>query len=228
MLPHLFWKNRFAGDFNSFTATVLKIDRLHNYNFGEFSRSSYDLLQHLENEFDKSHVRNGYLAKLILQISICIFSIIISPIVFENYSFSFDCDISIPLSHDPANGHLNGTIPCVYTNLRMLSIVRYIDYILIGAALVLLLCGLLWYFKRHTKELGFEEVANFTFESFLPPSGYVFPSLSCKTLFKPCIQCDLDFFTMKLFREDPHHGYVFRAIKIEKSLQQMRAREQGI
>lgn len=228
VLPHFFWRNVFAGDFNSFTATILKIDRLHNYNYVEFSRKSYDLLQNLEHEFSTKRVIIGYLLKLIGQIVICVFSIIFSATVFRNYLFSFDCDVNIPLGHVSGNQQLNATIPCVYTNLRTLSIIRYIDYVLVVIAMVLLLCGLIWFFKRHTKELGIEEVVTFTFESFLPPSRYIFPSLSCNTLFRPRILCDLDFFVMKLFREDPHHGYVLRAIRIQKSLQQLCALEQGI
>ena len=73
VLPHFVWRNVFAGNFNSFTATILKIDRLHNYNYVEFSRKSYDLLQNLEHEFSTKHVIIGYFAKLSVQILICVF-----------------------------------------------------------------------------------------------------------------------------------------------------------
>ena len=63
----------------------------------------------------------------------------------------------------------------MYTSLRILSLVRYADYILLGLAILLILVGLFWCCIRHTKELGHRDIANFVFQSCLSTKTFVFP-----------------------------------------------------
>ena len=123
----------------------------------------------------------------------------------------------------------------MYTSLRILSLVRYVDYILLSLAIGLILLGLLWCAIRHTKELGHDDIANFVFQSCLATKTYVFPpfheirskqyrSDNCWfccfpfSLFKPgnrgCIACQTQFmlFSPRIRNDlDFLEMYLFRA-----------------
>ena len=242
--PHLVWKGLFKGDFDSFIAVSGKLDCLRDRNTGEYSPSNFDRVEKLELEFGgkRRKILWTYYLKLIVQAAVCVGSILLSSILFVNYSFSFDCPKTFSHHNIPDDWPLNTTIPCVYTSLRVLGLVRFADYILIVLALGLVLFGFVWCFIRHTKELSHIEIATFVFASSLPASSYVFPRfykrqqvtystkgccqcfcfLCHRELFTPRMQSDLDFLVMQLSRADPSHGRVFKEILIEKHLRLLR------
>ena len=247
--PHFIWKGLFKGDFDSFFAICGKFDRLRDRNTGEYNPKNFDRVEKLELEFGgkRKQILNLYVIKLLLQAGICIGSVILSSLLFVNYSFSFDCPMDFSQQNIPKNWPLNSTVSCVYTSLRVLSLVRFGDYILIVTAFVLVSFGLVWCAIRHTKELGHEDIASFVFESSLPTTSYVFPQfltcrrdsctpkccccscrLPCLYLFTPRIQNDLDLLLMHLFRADPSHGRVFKEMQIEKHLRVLRADDHEI
>jgi len=86
--------------------------------------------------------------------------------------------------------------------------------------------GLVWCIRRHTTELGYQEIALFAFTSGLPFEHFVFPSpltsQPCKerikVIFSPRIRNDLDFLLMRLFRADAGIGQVFKDIQINKEM----------
>ena len=112
-----------------------------------------------------------------LQFAVCVASIAFGEIVFVDFNFAFDCPTDFSETNIPNRWPLNTTIPCVYASLRVLSIVRYADYILAAIAMSLVLVGLGWCSIRHTKELGAVDVAQFVFQSCLTTKSYVFPQL---------------------------------------------------
>lgn len=175
--PHFVWRGLFKGDFDSFFAVSEKLDRLRERNTGDYDPKNFDRVEKLELEFGgkRKQIFHWYIFKHVLQLAICIGSVVVSWRLFFNFSFNFHCPMEFSHNQIPQGWPLNLTIPCVYTSLRVLGLVRYADYILIGIALVLVLIGLGWCVIRHTKELGHEEIAKFVFESCLPPQNYVFP-----------------------------------------------------
>ncbi len=67
-------------------------------------------------------------------------------------------------------------VPCIYTSLRILNLVRYADLGLLVIATLLVIVGLIWCCVRHTKQLGHEDIAKFSFQSCLNPEFHSFPS----------------------------------------------------
>lgn len=175
--PHFVWRGIFKGDFDSFFAVSEKLDRLRERTTGDYDPKNFDRVEKLELEFggNRKQIFHWYIFKLVLQLGICLGSVVISWRLFFNFSFTFRCPMEFSHNHIPRGWPLNTTIPCVYTSLRVLGLVRYADYILIGIALVLVVIGLGWCAIRHTKELGHAEIAKFVFESCLTTKSFVFP-----------------------------------------------------
>ena len=235
--PHFVWGAVFKGDFDSFFAVTRKLDRLRDRNTGEYDPTNFDRVEKLELEFGgkRRNIFLLYIGKLLLQLAVCIGSCIFSAVFFINFSFAFDCPRDFSETNIPEKWPLNRTIPCVYTSLRVLSLVRYVDYILLTLAAALILLGLFWCAVRHTKELGHKDIANFVFQSCLSTKTYVFPPfheirssqhrsdkcwLCCfpLTLFKPgsrgCIACQTQFmlFSPRIRNDlDFFEMYLFRA-----------------
>ena len=175
--PHFIWGAIYKGDFDSFFAVTQKLDRLRDRKTGVYDPTNFDRVEKLELEFGSKRRRIflGYILKLLLQFAVCLGSVVFSEVVFVNFNFAFDCPAGFSETNIPARWPLNTTIPCVYSSLRVLSIVRYADYILVAIAMILVLVGLGWCSIRHTKELGAVDVAQFVFQSCLTTKSYVFP-----------------------------------------------------
>ena len=178
--PHYIWSTIFKGDFDSFFSIAGKIDRLHSSETGEYSEENFDRVKKLEVEYGGSNRRifASYILKLFLQLLVCVGSIGLSLGWLRDFSFSFQCPRQ--LEEDgviPDEWPLNTTVPCVYTSLRILSIVRIADFILTGLAMAMIMYGLAWCVVRHTEQLGYKRVAKFTFQSGLKPDLFVFPPI---------------------------------------------------
>ena len=188
--PHYIWSAVFKGDFDSFFAVTRKLDRLRDRNTGEYDPSNFDRVEKLEIEFGgkRRKIFYLYIVKLIIQFCVCIGSYIFSIAFFINFTAVFDCPRDFSESNIPDKWPLNATIPCVYTSLRILSLIRYADYILLALAMFLIILGLIWCAVRHTKELGHKDIANFVFQSCLSTNTFVFPRLF-KLRDKPSDNC---------------------------------------
>lgn len=176
--PHYIWSIIYKGDFDSFFSIAGKIDRLRTSNTGEYSKESFDRVKKLDVEYGgtKKLIFMSYFFKLSIQFAVCVGSVALSATWLTDFSFSFDCPRV--LSEDgviPGEWPLNATVPCVYTTLRILRIIRVVDFLLTGLAAALIVYSLAWCFVRHSQQLGYREVAKFTFQSGLTPDTYVPP-----------------------------------------------------
>ncbi len=190
--PHYVWSALFKGDFDSFFSIVKKLDRLRDSMTGEYNLKNFDRVTKLETEYGgkRRWIFWSYIFKLVLQLAVCIGSIVFSAAYFIDFSFSFQCPEDFSIENGtiiyPDNWPINATVPCVFTSLRLLGIVRYGDHMLLTLAMGITIYGLLWCFRRHIKELGFQAIANFAFKSCLSPDSFVFPqAIMWKYLF-PC------------------------------------------
>ena len=87
------------------------------------------------------NVSFSYVLKLL---AICVVTVIFSETYFNDFSFTFKCPVGSKESMVfPENWPLNTTIPCVFTSLRVLSLIRYVDYILTGMVVALIVVGLM-------------------------------------------------------------------------------------
>ena len=178
--PHFIWGAVFKGDFDSFYAVTEKLDRLRDRNTGMYDSTNFDRVEKLEIEFGSKRKRIFlcYIFKLLLQLAVCVGTVTFSEVYFTDFSFTFKCPTGIENGMDfPENWPLNTTIPCVFASLRVLSLIRYGDYILTGMAAVLIIVGLIWCAIRHTKELGHIGIAQFVFQSCLTTKTHVFPPI---------------------------------------------------
>ena len=178
--PHFIWGAVFKGDFDSFFAVTQKLDRLRDRNTGKYDSTNFDRVEKLELEFGSKRKRIffGYIAKLCLQLAVCVGTIIFSETFFDDFSFTFQCPKEVKNNTDfPENWPLNTTVRCVFASLRVLNLVRYGDYILMSFAIILIGVGLVWCAIRHTKELGHLDIADFVFQSCLATNTHVFPHM---------------------------------------------------
>lgn len=185
--PHYMWSAVFKGNFDSFFSIAEKFDRLRSSETGQYQEENFDRVKKLEYEFGGTRrIFNAYILKLGVQFFVCLGSVVFSAIVFTDFTFSFDC----PSDFDriPKGWPLNTTVECVYTSLRILPLVRYVDFILNALAGVLALIGLVWCFVRHTQELGHIEIARFSFQSCLNSECYIFPPVFSWPSYPCCVK----------------------------------------
>ena len=201
IVPHYIWSALHNGDFDSFFSIVDKLDRLRDKS-GDYSAKNFDLVTKLELEYSGHRIYYTYILKLILQLLVCVGSISFSALYFLDCDFSFnfccpddssctaseEANISCPVNitgRIPQGWPLIINVPCVFVNLRVLNLVRYADFILLGIAILLVLFSLLWCFIRHTEQLGHEAIAKFSFHSCLNADLHSFPS----PVFWPVYKC---------------------------------------
>ena len=214
--PHYLWSSVFGGHFGFYFDLVKKLDRLRNGKTGDYNPENYDIVKKLENEFTHKQktIFYSYIAKLIIQVAICLISIIINAAAFRDFSSLFTCPSNI---RSAERWPLPSPVNCSYTPLRLLSVLSYADYGLVTLATFILLYGLGWCFVRHTTELGYETIAQFSMETCLLPQYFV-PAKFWSSPRSPRIANDFDFLLMRLFRADTGHGNVFKDIQVAKKM----------
>lgn len=154
-----------------------KLRPLERFQDGEYTEKNFDRAKKLEIEYGGKNrkIFYSYIAKLFLQLAVCIGSVVFSAAFFIDYSFSFKCPENFSPTAIPEDWPLRSPVTCVYTSLRLLGLIRFADYVLLLCALGLVLFGLGWCFVRHTGELGYKQIARFSFQSCLTSDSYVFP-----------------------------------------------------
>lgn len=226
LAPHYLWESLFRGYFDSFFGLVKQLDRLRDPKTGEYADRNINIVNKLEAEFSSNQRRIFiyYILKLVFQLSIALISVALSESVFLDFSTSFSC----PHAEIPTDWPLDSNLTCVFSSLRILSVIRYGDYALIAIGVSANIYGLLWCVSRHVTELGYRDVAKFAFTSGLSPESFV-PSSPLKCLHRSCIERvgaifspgirnDLDFILMRLFRADAGIGQAFKDIQIHNEL----------
>ncbi len=196
--PHYIWSALFKGDFDSFFSIVKRLDRLRDNSTGQYDLKNFDRVTKLEIEYGgkRRWIFWSYMFKLLLQLAVCVGSSIFSSTYFLNFAFNFDCPEDLVIENEtaiqPDHWPINTTVPCVFTSLRLLGLVRFGDHGLLTIAMILTFYGLLWCIRRHPKELGYQAITDFAFQSCLSPDSFVFPQAfpwrrlySCFTRFPP-------------------------------------------
>lgn len=184
-----------------FFSVVNKLDHLRDET-GEYDSNKFKIVARLELEY-KEHklIFSSYILKLLVQLAVCIGSLGFSSWLFLDcdIAFTFCCpDVNICVTPETTNlscsQNISGNIPdgwplsinvpCIYSSLRILNLVRYADLCLLIIASLLIMVGLVWCSVRHTKELGHEDIAKFSFHSCLNAHFHSFPSLFYWPIYK--------------------------------------------
>ena len=205
ILPHYVWTSIHRGDFGSFFSVVNKLDHLRN-DYGEYDSNKFDLVTRLEQAYSGQRIFFSYILKLLCQLAVCIGSLAFTSLFFLDceLAFSFCCpDVNICVTPEashitcsriitdeiPKGWPLSINVPCIYTSLRILNLVRYADLGLLVIATLLVIVGLVWCCVRHTEQLGHKDIAKFSFQSCLNSKFHSFPSPIYWPSHNWCCQC---------------------------------------
>ena len=136
----------------------------------------------------------SYVIKLFLQLLLCAASFFTSAWIFTDFSHTFVCPDST--SDDVVDGWpLNTTVTCAYTIIQVLSMVRFIDFVLIGGATLLVLRGIIWCFTPHYNY-------KFGIPDELKKAKIDLCMYMCGSFHKLLIVDDLQFLTLWLYNND--------------------------
>ena len=211
--PHFLWSSLFGQHFDFFFDLAKDLKRLRDIKTGDYNPNNFEIVKKLEKEYKKHTIFYLYIFKLVLQLVFAAFSFFFATAYFDDFSPTFDC----PRNNIPSNWPLSSKITCIYTSLRFLEIIRYLDILLVVLVILAVIIGLVWCFLRHTAELGYKDIAYFVVnscllaENYVPKNFWIYP-------FTPRIRNDLDFLLMRLFRTDAGHGQVFKEIQVLKQV----------
>ncbi|KAL5502076.1 hypothetical protein EMCRGX_G008793 [Ephydatia muelleri] len=225
--PHQLWFWTFGGYTKYFVDLATTLDRLHKVRSGKHREANVAIVTKLEKEFSNKRIFLGYLGKLFVQLALTATAIAITFAVFDDFTVLFQCYRDTYMY----SLHMEGYFPldagpvsfeCLYTPLQFLSVLRYLNIILLVLVTVVLLFGIQWSFFGHPNELGAKKLAHFTFHLCLPASQV---KLLFDGWFSPRIEDDLDFLLLQLYWVDAGYGQVFKELQIDKEFQYVNAKD---
>ena len=223
---HYIWKSSFSTHFDYFFSLTSHLVRFRDDTTGEYPLKNLRIINRLETEFctyRRSKILRWYQAKVFFQLLTAIASILLSFLFFNNFDVDFVCRWRDPggvgIVQMDSN---NPEIPCIFASLRLFSLVRIFDTILLGLIILVLLCALLWTVLRHSDELGPKNAATFSYTTGISPEHYVSKSLIAKDgllrLFSPRIKTDFDFLVMALYKTDSGLAHIFKEGQIHQEI----------
>ena len=234
-IPHYIWIATYAGQFDYFFSVVKGLNRSKDPKSKLFNSDSISLVRELHLAFT-TYGRNSifwlYLLKLVIQIVVALSALLAVAVAFTDFDVIFPCPRNNG-TNDPFWPLGDQTVNCVFTSMKLLSWVRVADLVLVCFIILAVVWGLVWTISGHPDELGASNVAQFSFQSGIPPRFYrssFYTSGCCRSikgslltylplpLKKPLISSDLDFLLLKLFRTDAGIGRVFKAMLIEMEM----------
>ena len=227
---HYVWKSSFGNHFNYFFSLTKSLSRLKEEETGEYPFQNIVIIKKLQVEYSvyqRQRVFRWYQLKLVGQFLIVAASLLISFLIFNNFQVEFQCPRSE--SEDSIWPYPNVTVDCIFASLRLFSLVRIVDVVLLALAAFFLLYGFFWTLVQHAKELNAKKAALFAFTTgidstyYVPKSPFHFLTglrlARCcsarawreigERFFVPRISTDLDFFLMLLYRTDSSLAHAF-------------------
>ena len=204
LVPHYLWKAYFSARIDFFFTHAAKLETLRDRDTGEYTRKNFSVVDYMHREFhERKDILIGYIIKLAIQFLIALLSLSISIGIFHDFSTEFECFLpkNIP------DFCVLERVSCVYAKLRFISILRWVDYALLGISLIVLLYGLYWCIIRSHPELEYQNTSQFCFHSCINSKFY----RACKWY---RLKNDQHFLLLSLFATNAGLGRVFRSIQI--------------
>lgn len=234
LAPHYMWLNVYGADLDFFFQHVSQLVRTRDPKTGDYPAINYVISKQLEDAFTRSAHSNWmyhlYRIKLLVQLGFIIVGITVVPLLFKEQQVPFQC----PKEDNDAKGDEwplpdRETVVCVFSSLRLLQNVWGVYLFLLTGAIVFLIINMLMLMMPHTRELGFDNHAEFSFQTGMSYHYYVPHSLkkyflekfhcSLSWPFSPySIRSDYDFLMIKLFRTDGGLAYILRETHILRLL----------
>lgn len=224
--PHQLWVWMYGGYTKYFVDLALSLDRLQSVRSGTRREANVAVVTKLEKEFSSRRIFPAYVAKLFLQLGLVAVSLVLSLAAFNDFDVVFKCSKNVSTVYSRSNSQQLDTQPvvfgCLYTPFQYLSVLRYLDIVLLCVMAAVLLFGIGWCFVGHRDQLGAQRLARFTFHLCLPASQVKF---LFDGLLSPRIEGDLDFLLMQLHHANKGYGEVFKEIQIDKEFQYVSAKD---
>lgn len=231
VVPHYLWLNLYGAKFEYFFQLAPTLDRLREESSGDYSKKNALIFEQLEMSFSRGKwMFRLYVGKLVLQWLFSVVGLIGIIFFFTDFNVTFDCPRSLAETLEPFWPLPGKQAICVFTSLRLISVIRIADIILVSLVVLGLGFGFIWCFSPHTAALGSDTIAKFSFYSSLHPEHYhskTFPIYSTNRrcprccIIYPRISTDLDFMMVKLFRTDGGLGRVMKSVQISKKIKEL-------
>ena len=238
---HFIWRSSSASHFNYFISLASQLVRLDDNPQGFYPQKNLVIVSKLVSEFrtyKRSRILRWYQIKLLAQLATAVASLILSYLVFTDFGVIFDCPRN-PQT-EPFWPLPGVQVQCIFTSLRLFSLLQIVDVLLLSGIVLAVLGALLWSVWRHPMELGPENVALFSFTTGVSSSYHVpKPTLHnvkgfCRTccswqifheisqrFLVPRLTTDLDFLLMMLFRTDSGLGHAFKEGQVYEEYRQL-------
>ena len=192
---HYMFFNVYGGDLDFFFRHVSNLVRTRDHSTGDYPTMNYVISQQLQEAFGRS---NGmfwlYIIKIVMQFLVCVAGAVLALTWLateDELTVSFKCSPSDnktvgnnetvgdneTVSNNERIG-LNWPLPpleeviCVFSPLRLLHNILGIYLFLLAVIVIIMVISLLGLVKGHTKELGFEQCAEFSFQTGMPHAYY--------------------------------------------------------
>lgn len=227
---HYIWKSSFSGDLNLFLSLASELSKLSEESTGNYPQRNLAIICKLEREFSPYNMRQiftYYQFKLLAQLVTALVSLLSSAFIFTEFDVDFTCPRQgADIAAWPFPGQV---VSCIFVSLRLFALVRVFDILLLAFILLVLVWGLMWTLWRHPHELGYKNVALFSFTTglhssfFLPRPMFLNPAAFWRGIFcrrtlqelrlrfrTPSITTDLDFLLMLLYRTESSLAHSFR------------------
>ena len=242
-LPHYLWLNLYGDNFDFFFGLALELKPIKKK--GEYEETNFTIVSELDsafNTFRQNWMFPVYFLKLVLQLCITLCGFVVVIVIFTDFNETFDCPHNFNASDKDPFWPKSTTVQCVFTTLRLLSLIRIADLVLLALVILGFSWAIVWSIRPHSAELGSKDIARFSFQTGLLPRFYVrdfcspragkhnfcFPRagkfknfmqtvysfMPWTALHGPRISSDLDFMLLKLFRTNGGLGYTFRMTQV--------------
>ena len=214
---HFLWWILMFGKISSFASVVDSLDRHKYRKIGDFTDKNYIKMRLLKRSFKGRFIYLSYLFKLLCQIILTYFTMVICAVEFTDFNSDFDCpkDLSVV---DRNVWLLNTTVPCVLEVLRSHRVAWIVNYVLVKAIFALSLFGLVKCLWTHARELSYQESGKFCFQYGLPLEHCYFPTKRPYRWFwlDYRITSDLDFLLVRLYSQDVGRAMVLRELLVSQ------------
>jgi len=206
LIPQYLWKAYFSARIDFFFSHAAKLETLRERNTGEYPNRNFNVVDYMHREFqERRDILVGYVVKLLSQWFIILCSLAISSVLFTKFNIAFDCFYFEVTGLD----HL--MTRCSYSKLRFVSILRWIDYGLLGLSFLAILYGLWWCLLRSHPELGHQDISLFCYDSCINSKHY-----KGKKWYR--LKNDLHFLLVSLFATNAGLGRVFKSVQIANDI----------
>ena len=207
LAPQYLWKAYFSARIDFFFTHAAKLETLRDRDTGEYPPKNFNVVDYMYREFhERWSILTGYRIKLISQLCIVALAIGISVRLFQEFNIEFYCPDKDEPEHD-----IFKRVRCSYAKLRFVSILRLIDYGLLGASSLVLLYGLYWSTICCHSELEHEGTSQFCYQFCINSKYYTGKKWNR-------LRSDLDFLLVSLFATNTGLGRVFKSVQIANDI----------